>query len=662
MNFSKKWATMNEPPIQLSVKQLLERDDYLIPMYQRNYAWGEGEIRQLIRDVIDYLPNGRNYYVGSLVVSERSPPGSRVYETIDGQQRLTTLTLLACFLKNETCEDMDWYDRLGIRFESRDHSTKTLWAIFKGTLVNGEPESLQGMTINGAILTGYRLIQQCLNAELKENGVTLARFVEFLLNRVCIMRVKVSDDMDLNHYFEIMNNRGEQLEKHEVLKSRLMESLDKHCPEEEREKNRRCIYAVWEACADMERYVQMGFLLSKRDAVFGSRDWGRFVPTDFDSLRDILESAAVNIPGGEEELNLDEIIKQEATDPLEGKGDEPTPERFNAVVNFPNFLLHVLRVATGKNIALDDKRLILEFENYVFNAEDPGKEVKRFVFSLLRCKYLLDHYVLKREFLGGKDHWSLKRCKWNAGSASYVNTFGNAGEEEADDGTNRRILMLLSAFHVSTPTMDYKYWLNAALNHLFSKTEIEMNEYLEYLESVARAFVFDRFLSEGAGADYYQMIHVREGRCQTEAGSLSAENIAPRLSFHEIGNNLVFNYLDYLLWLRHSGQFAAIRNWEFTFRSSREHFYPQTPMEGLPALPTEILDSFGNLCLISHSKNSRLSNFTPRAKRELYPNGSFDSIKQRLMLDEPEWNSETIQRHQKMMIECLLGLQQPSNA
>jgi hypothetical protein len=85
-------------------------------------------------------------------------------------------------------------------------------------------------------------------------------------------------------------------------------------------------------------------------------------------------------------------------------------------------------------------------------------------------------------------------------------------------------------------------------------------------------------------------------------------------------------------------------------------------MEGLPALPTEILDSFGNLCLISHSKNSRLSNFTPRAKRELYPNGSFDSIKQRLMLDEPEWNSETIQRHQKMMIECLLGLQQPSNA
>ncbi len=648
---------MNEPPIPLSVRQLLAEDDYLIPMYQRNYAWGEGEIRQLIRDVIDYIPQGRTYHVGTLVVYEREQAGSMAYETIDGQQRLTTLTLLACYLKNETQEDLHWYDRLGIHFESREHSTTTLRAIFNGALVKEDPESLRGMVINGAILTGYRIIQQCVIAELKESRskATFAEFVEFLLDRVCIMRVKVPPDTDLNHYFEIMNNRGEQLEKHEVLKSRLMETLDDKCAEEEREKNRQCIHAVWEACSDMEHYVQMGFTPIQRNAVFGSRDWSRFVPHDFDSLRESLGLGAGEGTGGSERLSLDEIIEGGAPNSGKDKGNEPPPERFNTVINFQNFLLHVLRVMTGEEIPLDDKELIPEFDTYVLNAEDPGKAVKRFVFSLIRCKYLLDHYVLKREFLGSKDHWSLKRCKWRKadsgeGSVGYVNTFGNDGDEEADDGINRRILMLLSAFHVSTPTMNRKYWVNAALNHLFGEAEIKADVYLEYLESVARAFVFDRSL---IGVDYFEIIHIRKGRYQTEPGSVSAENLAQWLTFDGIENNFVFNYLDYLLWLEHRGENSSFRNWDFTFRSSVEHFYPQTPMEGMPPLPPDVLHSFGNLCLISHSKNSRLSNFTPKAKQDLYPNGSFDSIKQRLMLNEPEWNAKAIQQHQQEMIECL---------
>lgn len=76
---------MSEAITQLSIRQLLGgRDDYVIPMYQRNYAWEEGEITQLIQDVIDYLPEpdkpARNYYIGSLVVYERADgkrPSSR---------------------------------------------------------------------------------------------------------------------------------------------------------------------------------------------------------------------------------------------------------------------------------------------------------------------------------------------------------------------------------------------------------------------------------------------------------------------------------------------------------------------------------------------------------------------------------------------------------
>ena len=47
---------MSDQISQLSIQGLLaENVDYVIPMYQRNYAWGEGEITQLIQDVIDYM-------------------------------------------------------------------------------------------------------------------------------------------------------------------------------------------------------------------------------------------------------------------------------------------------------------------------------------------------------------------------------------------------------------------------------------------------------------------------------------------------------------------------------------------------------------------------------------------------------------------------------
>lgn len=76
--------------------------------------------------------------------------------------------------------------------------------------------------------------------------------------------------------------------------------------------------------------------------------------------------------------------------------------------------------------------------------------VKRFIFDLLKCKYLYDQHIIKREFSGNIDAWSLKRLKWQASNNShdYVNAFSDDAE---DINANRRVLMLLSALHVSTP-------------------------------------------------------------------------------------------------------------------------------------------------------------------------------------------------------------------
>ncbi len=523
---------MNNDISQLSIRELLSGGaNYIIPMYQRNYAWDEGEITQLIQDVIDYLPENRNYYIGTLVVFERTDGRRSVYETIDGQQRLTTLSLLASYLKNGKICDVSWYEELAIDFDSREHSRQTFGEIFKGRFTDDPAEILDPQEINTAILNGYRLIKKILPQKLAENTIEPQHFSDFLFENVQIMRVKVPKDTDLNHYFEIMNNRGEQLEKHEVLKSRMMEVL------KDDKESQNCLHMVWEACANMEKYVQMGFSPKQRDAIFGAKDWSSFDVNDFEVLREKTSQSSDGLTDGGAEQTLDEIIGQARGDFKQSKDDE-APERFNTVINFPNFLLHVLRVQTELDVPLDDKRLISTFENHILKSDDAAGKVKKFTFDLLRCKFLYDQYIIKREFIKGTDGWSLKRLKWNDGGATnragrgyYVNSFG---DEDANGVDNRRILMLLSAFHVSTPTLVYKHWLNAALHYLFTAETILADEYLNHLESVAKSFVFDRFLSANGGLDYFEIVFRNKGVCQTRKETVSEEHMETRLSFGNI--------------------------------------------------------------------------------------------------------------------------------
>ena len=57
----------------LKIGELLTNDKYFIPIYQRNYSWGDEEVNYLIQDLWNaYLNNeNKNYYIGSLVVNKK---------------------------------------------------------------------------------------------------------------------------------------------------------------------------------------------------------------------------------------------------------------------------------------------------------------------------------------------------------------------------------------------------------------------------------------------------------------------------------------------------------------------------------------------------------------------------------------------------------------
>jgi len=71
--------------------------------------------------------------------------------------------------------------------------------------------------------------------------------------------------------------------------------------------------------------------------------------------------------------------------------------------------------------------------------------VTSFGFNLLKMKFLLDQFVIKREFIKETDQWSLKRLKWYEGNnVSYVNSF------EEENELNKEVLMLEDSYSVDT--------------------------------------------------------------------------------------------------------------------------------------------------------------------------------------------------------------------
>lgn len=639
-----------------NIKELFNSGNYRIPIYQRNYAWGRSEIMQLIQDIIDYIPEQRNYYIGTLVVYPQKINEETLYDAIDGQQRLTTLSIMLSVLKNKFGE-VNWYTKQILNFESRPLSQNAMSFANTGYF-DGHKE------YHSTIKEAYDSIEIELETKLAESGLGINEFATFLGDYVTILRVEVPHDTDLNHYFEIMNNRGEQLEKHEVVKSMLLDTLYDDA-DDDNEQIQELFHTIWDAVQNMERYVQFGFEPDLRKILF-SKDWSNLIVENTNELLDTYQDFKQNAKSsGDFKMNIDEILSSEKLFQNTESRLENS-ERFTSPINFQNFLLHILKIQTENgNVSLDDKKLIDFFKQEIKSKtkEEAKNFVLDFMFNLLRGKWLMDAYVIKRQFVADKEGWSLLKLKSNDGKKGYyVNTFGKeeALYKKGRDWSNEYIIMLLSMFHVSTPTMIYKHWLNASLYHLMNVEEVDFDEYRDYLEKIAKQLICFRFLNtdKNRKLEYNELIY-GFGNLSEDYPKIEYGN--PLLNYKSIENNLLFNFLDYVIWNKLDVGDEGV-DFEFTFRSSVEHYFPQNPIGGKPLDDKEALHSFGNLCLISHQKNSKLNHHLPSAKKNYYSKLNsksglaYDSLKQYIMMNEYDadtWDEISIEDHHKKMVDNL---------
>jgi hypothetical protein len=613
---------------------------YEIPIYQRNFAWGVEQIEQLIDDVWAAAQAGDDYFLGNLIVARKPPKPDMnhvTFEVVDGQQRLTTLFMLLTYLGVDS--------KTRLTYQSRRNATDAL-----ARLATSDDDEGAGIHL------GFRVIESRM-AKFATSDERKA-FQEFLGERVQLVRAILPERTDLNKYFEIMNTRGQQLEQVDIVKARLMSYLSDEAGEVEAE--RACLAWVWDACAEMESYVQMALTpgdTELRDAIF-SPTWDRLQLSKFHELlakrpqtgdrRGTSRSTGVGV---RDALRL---YAQAPEQPIE---EDSENRRFESPIKFPNLLLHALKVLRGAGDGedvdghLDDSKLIKLFEAEFkpLTEVQRSDRTKEFVEVLLRCKFILDNYVLKREFTAtnGEDGaWSLKRLTRGESvsrregrtrvNARFPNAFSPTKEEWEDtpvDDATREVLLLQSMFRITYTSPRTMHWITRILREPILDTPLEhaAASMRQILQDYARRKVQQAYFAKDRPVGF---------------------NI----------ERIVFTYLDYLLAKGASPDLAADPNFTFVYRNSVEHFFPQYANrddEGwdLVTPDDEELHLFGNLALVSVSTNSKFSNNLPpykANKTEIVRQSTKLQLMAKLVKSGTTWDRAAIKQHDQAMLDVLL--------
>jgi len=566
---------MVETHISLSVNRLLNEDTYAIPLYQRNFAWTYDEIEQLLNDVADAFQENREnrdnyYYIGTLVVNKEKD----IFKIIDGQQRTTALNLIALALKHEF--GFDRLKAVNLNFPARKKSNKNIKDLFAKQEISEDDEN--------ELTRGYRHAYDALKKMLEERQFESESFFNYLFDNVIIFRSILPNDLDLNLYFERFNSRGEQLEAHEILKAQMMAKFG--TDQEMAQKFAR----IWDACAEFDKPVMKAFQIRSRPKNTdeeGERIFGK-ESTNF-KLESVFEK--IRVKKIEQGSLLDAITqtKYESSSLVNNGADI---SNYTTVIDFPTFLLQVFFIMEGNDeTTFDDKKLLK-----IFEIERRDREwVQQFGQLLLTMKHIFDTFIVKNVQLENETEWQIKRGQYET-YQGYVrinfqkNTFENL---------NKNIILLQSMFAVTFTANRDSRWLYEILQFLFNHIE-ELNQtefasqFKDFLEKMAVRYAEERLFTEDKTIKKYGAIPV-----------------------------YAFNFVDYVLWqnreeLKKDYDIKLFENFKFAYRRSIEHWYPQNPNghDGESQLPAEFLHSFGNLCIITDSQNSRFGNSYPEAKLE----------------------------------------------
>ena len=616
------------------------KDSYVVPLYQRGFTWKDTEIEQLLQDVFEsyeeskHKSNGK-YFIGSLVVLKRH---NGMYEIVDGQQRLTVLSLISRMLgfnsllrlSYDTRPEVerflsDFYDKYKLGDYKHDNDSSSLVKNLENAVGYIENTILDAKDENSKKTILY----------LHQNDQTeLESFVNYLKNNVILVRVILPEDTDVASYFEIMNNRGEQLQKHEIIKARLLEKIQSA-------EGRKTFAKIWDACAQMDEPIQKLFLRPDKMLYFGN---------EYDSF----SINKVDIGGGEdnspEEKTIDEIIKENLIVKVSREDEDEDKEEqegcdLRSIIDFPNFLMHVLKLYYSDNYIKTGEQELPLNEKFLAKVYDKlESEIKpiEFIKRLFLCRVLFDRFVIKietEESSDDKERWALYRPKVSGGKKRTVrytkNLFDNPEQQ-------KRIIMALSMLHVTFRTRIYKNWLQSVLKWLTDN----------YKESDFSNISFELYIKE-----------LDKIICSYYDNNSEYKEISTNSDYGKGVNtpHFIFNFIDYLYWVesknknQHVSKETNIKDFDFKNWNSVEHHLAQNLAKANGC--EDCVDSLGNLCLISKESNSRLSDRDVTDKVKYYKEKNLGANRQVIYniteRNGYKWGAKEIEDHYQALVDLI---------
>lgn len=230
-----------------SVKQLLETGKnkrFIIPEYQRPYAWSDEQIQVLFDDLTEYTLNttedeNNTYFLGTIVAYEND---NKEQEIIDGQQRITSLLLLlraiytklksggpeTSFLKSQI-EPTIWKQNPTtgvVNFDEILISSRVMGEEgnqeFANILVSGKADEKS----NSNYAKNYRLLQQLVNEYAADNPLSFHRFISNILNQAILLPITADSQETALTIFSTLNDRGLALSDADIFKAKIYNHLD----------------------------------------------------------------------------------------------------------------------------------------------------------------------------------------------------------------------------------------------------------------------------------------------------------------------------------------------------------------------------------------------------------------------------------------------------
>ncbi|MDB9375114.1 DUF262 domain-containing protein [Nodularia sphaerocarpa] len=232
----------------LSIADLF-KEFYSVPVFQREYVWQSSNVEKLLQDIVyelydeEDLKEDTEYFLGSIVVFRDT---DRTYQLIDGQQRLTTIYLIFCIIRDSLAEysqqskaleslisgvsqdlttgdDINKY-RLSLQYDS---DTAGLLEAIANNTIKWNERSKYGSSSSDKILEAYDLIKEFIEEKFISNSQALKQFSSALSNKIKLIRIETPNLKNALKVFETINDRGVGLTSIDLLKNYLFISTSR---------------------------------------------------------------------------------------------------------------------------------------------------------------------------------------------------------------------------------------------------------------------------------------------------------------------------------------------------------------------------------------------------------------------------------------------------